>query len=107
MEKLPFEGLSLVGSPLLRSAIVLSSRIFSIVFPRASVVTDPQYSLWLLKSPSRIKGLGSCLMMLSISEELKGVWLGMYILHIEILASSVIWTAMTSSLDCIGICSLG
>lgn len=90
MEKWPFDGLSLVGSPLLSSVIESSSRIFSIDLPRASVLSDPQYSLWLLKSPSRINGLGSCLMMLSISDVLKDVWFGTYMLHIEIFDSSVI-----------------
>ena len=106
-EKVPFEGLSLVGWPLLRSAIESLSRIFSIDLPRVSVFSDPQWTLWLLKSPNRIKGLGSCVMMLSRSDVLKGVWFGMYMLHILILNSSVNWTAITSRSDWIGICSLG
>lgn len=82
--------MSLVGLPLLSSVIESLSRIFSVDLPRASVMSEPQYSLWLLKSPCKINSLGSCLMMLSISDVLKDVWFGMYILHIEIFDSSVI-----------------
>lgn len=45
--------------------------------------------------------------MLSRSDVLKGVWFGMYMLHIVILNSSVTWTAITSRSDWIGICTLG
>lgn len=90
VERRPFDGLSLVGSPLLSSAIVSLSKIFSSDLPRASVISDPQNALWLLKSPSKTNGLGSCFMMLSISEVLNDVWFGMYMLQIVIFDSSVI-----------------
>lgn len=99
LEKWLFDGLILVGSPLLSNVIESLAMIFSIYFPRASVLFEPQYLLRLLKSPSKINGLGSNLMTLSISDVLKVVWFGMYMLHVEIFDSRVIWTAMTSKLE--------
>ena len=54
-----FEVLKCVGWLLLSKTKSGSSKSFSIFLPLMSVCLDPQRELWLLKSPSRIKGLGS------------------------------------------------
>lgn len=75
------------------------SSTFSICLPRMSVLSDPQFKLWLLKSPNRIKGIGSCCIMFSMSEDLNCFWFGMYMLQIVILDSSWMDIATTSNGD--------
>jgi len=98
IENLPLAGFRRVGSPLVRRVMLPFSSIFSICFPLSSVLSESQHRLWLLKSPTRRKGGGSCDIIFSISR-VSNLLLRMYILHMEMLHSSLIDTATTSKFD--------
>jgi len=70
-ERVLFEVFILVCSLLLRITMLSCSNNFSMIFPLVSVLYDPHIWLWLLKSPTMMKGLGSCLIIFSKSERVK------------------------------------
>jgi len=71
------EGFILACSLLLSITMLSCSSNFSIIFPLVSVLYEPHIWLWLLKSPTMMKGLGSCLMMFSKSKSVKLNWFKM------------------------------
>lgn len=74
-EKLALIELCLVGLPLLSSIRSGLSRS-STTLPRLSVYEEPHIVLWLLKSPTIIKGLGSCAIIRIKSCRVNGVLSG-------------------------------
>ena len=71
--------------------------IFSRVCPLWVVLLQPYMVFWLLKSPSRIKGVGSCCNMLLNSLSFMASWGGIYMEQILIVLCKVILTAIAWS----------
>lgn len=65
-----------VGLPLFSVIRFSESMTDSIIFPLVFVVMQSHNLLWLLKSPRRMNGGGSCWMMFFKSASVKGDWLG-------------------------------
>ena len=73
--------------------LMIFSRVWSLWF----VLLQPHMVLWLLKSPSRIKGVGSCCNMLLISLSFMASWGGIYREQILIVLCKVTLTAIAWS----------
>ena len=72
MLKEPFAILKCVGLSSFKRAISWSIRRFSMIFPLEFVFPHPQRVEWLLKSPTRMKGLGNIFIKLLSSLSLTG-----------------------------------
>lgn len=68
--------------------------IFSSFLPFMSVLLLPHMMLWLLKSPSRMYGLGSCSIILLTSASFMGSCGGIYMEQMLIVLCKVVFTAI-------------
>lgn len=71
-EKMPDAMLKWVLLPVFsRHKLVLLFNMFSIVLPLPNVRSEPHITLWALKSPARMNGLGNCEVRSAISDSRK------------------------------------
>lgn len=67
------------------------------IFPLWSDLYEPQTSLWLLNSPTKINAFSSCLLMFYMSGREKSLWFGMFMWHmVNLMWGTVTEIAITS-----------